>query len=1585
MNKGLLLLLLYIAAQSATIVCAPGNFKLRRGVLLSPVINCTNVNRGQVSPRLPTGLTMSNSGVISGTPTENQPLTIHTITAFGNSGTVNFTVYEAPTHVSAGFESMVIYKNMPIMPIRITSDSDLDSVTIEPNLPSGLSFNPTTFEITGTYTGDPQSVTYTVVGTNDLGQKSGSMTLNYQDSSKIISKGIAACYYTSHNSKSLYAESWYATNSAQACVTIESFDLNDNFATTSEHTWPGLDNRFEVSFSAAFFGYIDIGTTEQYEFKLTARDGARLYFDDKSTYEIYFDGSSTATRTVSKNVTLSQGKHLLRLYYVHDEGEAILKLQYQSPNAGLPLTVVDKEVMYIGGYAPMLLTYNTVTSFAGGAVGNNYPSYSGSQIKSWSYNPALPDGLGINGVTGAIYGTTNSQYDREHTITGTGDLGSAVGKVKVVIKGSPVSGLLVSFYSFSGMVAGQICQRQSFGQNDLNIQAITVLPNVNYEEMPLGGAWDGVPGDVFYRFYSVWSGYLKVTQAGDYVFRLQNRDGSRVTLNGNNLFSVWGCLNQMNSTTATVSFSSAGYSSLEILYYANLNSFGLMLEWKTPGQSEFVPIPASAFFHIPSDSFTYITARTKYYKNVQIASNTPVLYGITVTSSFVYSISPSLPDGLTISATTGIISGKPTANSERTTYTVTLAHESTAYAATFSIEVVTVEPPTNVKFTQSGHDITSITVPRFSSITSIELSATNTVRSYTVSPALPESLTLSQTWRTISGRPTAAPGTSSYTVSAVNEGGSGSAQLSITIEACQHGNYFYSSLGSGSSGFLTVRNKASGTVIINNQQINAGLYSAVMCQPVDVFSYTLSCSSGGMTQNDCNFRMIRDDGMIFLTKLVGRGNSTDGELDTVIRYAPTIVASPLATTVAVRQPFSVSIDTTGIHTPIAFTPALPSNLKWDDTTNKVSGTFDKMGFFEYTASCKNEKGEVTTKFTIDAGVCKDNKNLITLSRANGRRQESMKIMKGSEVIVQVTFSDAPWSLTLCMDNGDYVVHMNTTAESGSWIAGNELLIKDTWDDMLSSAMLDNGQKYQVAYFSIAYVIPDLGKIKYLKTTSEPPSGWTAVNFNDKAWLENNADNFGNFDGGKTVYFRKTFQLDNRYKYPLFEFELEIYDGAVAYINGKEVARRNLPAGDIKTTTLAPTRYEELLWRRTGISTTLLNNGDNVLAVELHKFKDATTDAIKFDIYGTLLTGDCLFRGDRGTPSGSDHNVDSRYTPAMAFDKNAATSWRDSNLPIWLQFTYDIERWEFINKLVLRGGQNYNRNHPKKFSLYGQIDSQTQVSVLDVDDRNLFTYNYATVEFTIPNPGTYPAYRLHISQTNNNADTGYVAEMLLYSCLHVYCPKADNYPATLADTVSHGSCPRGSFGLAKRACKKVVFDPVWDPVDTTECLSQTVPSGKAYIDFKYMVSNCTSAVYQYYVRNTFRTIIRDLLVAPKDSVNLFAEYDCSDSETSNQCVYIRVTVPSELGNYVYSLTGEMKKKMSYTFYEQASGQTPRGMYFIAAINPQLYTYQLISPVLLGVIIVVVIAVIITVWVMYTKKNAKGGKRRRRDSEDEKLVA
>ena len=156
---------------------------------------------------------------------------------------------------------------------------------------------------------------------------------------------------------------------------------------------------------------------------------------------------------------------------------------------------------------------------------------------------------------------------------------------------------------------------------------------------------------------------------------------------------------------------------------------------------------------------TQAIASVALTQNHAATSFTPISGG-GGTTPLSYSVSPSLPTGLTMSSSTGAITGTPTAASSATSYTVTVtdansATASNSFTLTVNSAVTATQAIASAALTQN-HAATAFTP--------VTGSGGTRPLSYSVSPRLPTGLTMSSSTGAITGTPTATSSATTYTV-----------------------------------------------------------------------------------------------------------------------------------------------------------------------------------------------------------------------------------------------------------------------------------------------------------------------------------------------------------------------------------------------------------------------------------------------------------------------------------------------------------------------------------------------------------------------------------------------------------------------------------------------------------------------------------------------------------------------------------------------------------------------------------------------------------------------------------------------------
>ncbi|MCG3148115.1 MAG: hypothetical protein PCFJNLEI_01557 [Verrucomicrobiae bacterium] len=172
--------------------------------------------------------------------------------------------------------------------------------------------------------------------------------------------------------------------------------------------------------------------------------------------------------------------------------------------------------------------------------------------------------------------------------------------------------------------------------------------------------------------------------------------------------------------------------------------------------------------------------------------------------------------------------------------------------------------------------------------------------------------------------------------------------------------------------------------------------------------------------------------------------------------------------------------------------------------------------------------------------------------------------------------------------------------------------------------------------------------RYYKGSSTPPTqggtNWTQVGFVDSTWGGPAPGGFGYGDADDltvfsdmqnsyaSVFIRRSFTITDTNGISRLSLGADYDDGIVVYLNGTEVARRNMPGGTVTHTTLASGNHEASRGEGSGtpnekefiaLNPAVLLNGNNVLAVSGHNTSLGSSD---FSLIVELYTNVTLVRG-----------------------------------------------------------------------------------------------------------------------------------------------------------------------------------------------------------------------------------------------------------------------------------------------------------------------------------------------------------------------
>jgi Putative Ig domain len=266
------------------------------------------------------------------------------------------------------------------------------------------------------------------------------------------------------------------------------------------------------------------------------------------------------------------------------------------------------------------------------------------------------------------------------------------------------------------------------------------------------------------------------------------------------------------------------------------------------GSGNSAPPPRqSASITYPSSSLTFVAGTT-----------IPPVAPTASQGLSTFAVTPALPAGLSLSSSSGTISGTPTAASAAATYTVTASGGGATATTTVSI-TVNPAPPSSVSYGSPAFTFTLGIAARTLTPSASGGAATG----WSIKPALPAGLKFDTSDGVISGTPSAAWASSSYVVTAQNSGGNATVTLTIEVDGgplldLGHGTSLTMLQMSGAS---VLSLDQSGHWVLWNYSTAAGiasgdLYCAPTCNQLTMPSHLADMAGGTVvlaTQNGFEF------------------------------------------------------------------------------------------------------------------------------------------------------------------------------------------------------------------------------------------------------------------------------------------------------------------------------------------------------------------------------------------------------------------------------------------------------------------------------------------------------------------------------------------------------------------------------------------------------------------------------------------------------------------------------------------------------------------------------------------------------------
>ena len=665
---------------------------------------------------------------------------------------------------------------------------------------------------------------------------------------------------------------------------------------------------------------------------------------------------------------------------------------------------------------------------------------------------------------------------------------------------------------------------------------------------------------------------------------------------------------------------------------------------------------------------------------------------------------------------------------------------------------------------------------------------------------------------------------------------------------------------------------------------------------------------------------------------------------------PDLSFTPSTLTGYTGASFPSSVCSSPYYNSFTISPALPEGLYLDRMSGVIYGSMAReYASTVHTITALNHLGEEkTTTVTVAVQACAGDHVFFTLIFEFGSDAASCSYQlkdraTGSIVDYRDAFiNDYTLTIPMCRAATTYSLVLKKTDTSG-W-GSNNVKVQLADGSILLTESLAAGAAEKEYPFNPAYsVYPQWTAWRYLYGSA--PANWNSDASVSAQWETARPESFPAADR-ITQYYVQTFEIPSLAAFASMDITVTVKAGAIVYLNGQEIRRVSLPAGNVDGNTSAESEYPAATMIVTGVSVlrNLLKEGENVLAIELHRFL-VNEDVNSFDASALLILDNMYMLKDGfGTtkPSATGDEGSDKL-----FDNNSSTKFSVAGC-VGTEFMWEYAngRREAITNYGLVSGNDCNMRHPSGWKLSASNDGQTWV-ILHQTQRQYFSLYNEQKRYDMYNTEAYSMYKVEVTECNNEAldsqpcgeQSFQLADFYLFSKRidRAYCAPEDDYPGALEGENSYKACPAYYEGMKFRTCTEGKFS------EETDLCNVLAPASIVY----------PQEIYNFVAKKNVGRVVPTIAGA-EVRVYSFPELPAGLSiEESTGAIVGTPTTVTEMKKL--TITAANKAGSVYTTVSMSVEEAPINWVLIG--------------ILIAVGVIVIVAIVVLIVMMNKKKSAK----------------